>query len=124
MQNDIQDKLSSIPGVTSAAFGSAMPMEGYGVEPGRRELGRRPHRRPAGLRRRTLRRCGCSNTPHPVSSKLRAPELVAGREITWTEVYGLTPVVLISESLARELWGTPAAAIGKRLRQAPGMPVA
>src|SRR5207253_6187943 len=30
MQNDIQDKLSSIPGVTSAAFGSAMPMEGFG----------------------------------------------------------------------------------------------
>jgi ABC-type antimicrobial peptide transport system permease subunit len=37
-------------------------------------------------------------------------------------VYGLRPVVLISDSLARELWGTPAAAIGKRLRQAPGLP--
>src|SRR5262245_51713298 len=30
LQNAIQDKLSSIPGVTSAAFGSAMPMEGFG----------------------------------------------------------------------------------------------
>jgi hypothetical protein len=29
---------------------------------------------------------------------------------------------MVSENLARELWGTPAAAIGKRLRQSPGMP--
>jgi hypothetical protein len=48
--------------------------------------------------------------------------VVAGREITWTEVYGLRPLVLISENLARELWGTPAAAVGKRLRQDAGMP--
>jgi predicted permease len=48
--------------------------------------------------------------------------LLAGREITWTDVYGLQPVVVISENLARELWGTPRAAIGKRLRQSPGMP--
>ena len=48
--------------------------------------------------------------------------LIAGREITWTEVYGLRPLVVISENLARELWGTPAAAVGKRLRQDPGMP--
>jgi hypothetical protein len=48
--------------------------------------------------------------------------LVAGREITWTEVYGLRPVVMISENLARELWGTPAAALGKRLRHLPEMP--
>ena len=48
--------------------------------------------------------------------------LVVGREITWTEVYGLRPVVMISENLARELWGTPTAAPGKRLRQEPGMP--
>ena len=30
IENAIQDKLASIPGVTSAAFGSAMPMEGFG----------------------------------------------------------------------------------------------
>jgi hypothetical protein len=47
--------------------------------------------------------------------------LMAGREITWTEVYALRPLVVISENLARELWGTPTAALGKRLRQ-PGMP--
>src|SRR5262249_14862190 len=38
------------------------------------------------------------------------------------EVYGLKPVVTISENLARELWGTPTAALGKQLRQSPSMP--
>jgi hypothetical protein len=37
-------------------------------------------------------------------------------------VYDLRPVVAISENLARELWGTPRAAIGKRLRQSAAMP--
>ena len=48
--------------------------------------------------------------------------MLAGREITWTEVYGLRPVVMISANLARELWGTSGAAIGKHLRQGSGMP--
>lgn len=49
-------------------------------------------------------------------------KLVAGREMTWSEVYGLRPVVMVSESLAREMWGTPSAAVGKRLREVPKMP--
>jgi predicted permease len=48
--------------------------------------------------------------------------LVAGREFTWTDVYGFRPMVMISENLAREFWGTPTAAVGKRLRQYPSMP--
>ena len=116
MQNDIQDKLSSIPGVTSAAFGSAMPMEGFGPNLGVVNFGaiRTDDRPDSG-----------SDTPPVRLFKYASPgffrtagtRLIAGREITWTEVYGLRPVVVISENLARELWGTPAAAIGKRLRQ-------
>jgi hypothetical protein len=48
--------------------------------------------------------------------------LVAGREMTWSEIYGLQPRVMVSENLAREMWGTPSAAIGKRLRESPKMP--
>jgi hypothetical protein len=29
---------------------------------------------------------------------------------------------MVSENLAREMWGTPSAAIGKRLRESPKMP--
>ena len=48
--------------------------------------------------------------------------LVAGRELTWTEVYGVRPVVMISENLAREMWGTASGAIGKRVREFRAMP--
>jgi predicted permease len=42
--------------------------------------------------------------------------LVAGRDLTWTDIYNKTPVGLISENMARELWQSPAAALGKRVR--------
>jgi hypothetical protein len=42
--------------------------------------------------------------------------LVAGRSITWTEVHEQRPVIVISEPLAREYWGTAAEALGKRVR--------
>ena len=48
--------------------------------------------------------------------------IIAGRELTWTEVYGQRPVAIISENLARESLGTPSAALGKRLREFPDMP--
>ena len=42
--------------------------------------------------------------------------LVSGRELTWTDLYDRRPVVMVSENLAREIWGTPAAAIGRRIQ--------
>ena len=93
------------------------------LEPGRRELGRRRHERRAG--------CGGENPPlrlfkyaSPGFFATAGTRLVAGREITWPEVYGLRPVVTVSENLARELWGTPTAALGKQLRVSPGNAVA
>jgi predicted permease len=121
MQHDIQDKLSSIPGVTSAAFGSAMPMEGFGQNLGVLNWGvvRADDRADPGSDSPPLR---SFKYVSPGFFKTAGTRLVAGREITWTDVYGLRPVVMISENLARELWRTPAAALGKRLRQARGMP--
>ncbi len=43
--------------------------------------------------------------------------LVAGRDFTWTDLYDLRPVAIVSENLARELWHDPSAAIGKRVRE-------
>jgi FtsX-like permease family len=42
--------------------------------------------------------------------------LVAGRDFTWTDAYELRPVAMVSENLARELWGEPSAALGKWVR--------
>ena len=48
--------------------------------------------------------------------------LVAGRALTWNDSFQRRQVVMISENLARELFGTPAAALGKRVRQSPSNP--
>jgi predicted permease len=42
--------------------------------------------------------------------------LVAGRSITWEEIDAQRPVIVISDSLAREYWKEPARAIGRRVR--------
>jgi len=41
--------------------------------------------------------------------------LVAGRGFTWTDIYDRRPVAMVSENLARELWGDPRLAIGKEI---------
>jgi len=121
MQNDIQDRLSSIPGVTSAAFGSAMPMEGLALNLGVVNFGvihtddRADPESDAAPSR-------LFKYASPGFFRTAGTRLVEGREISWTDVYGLRPVVIVSETLARELWGTSAAALGKRVRQNPGMP--
>jgi len=45
--------------------------------------------------------------------------LVAGRDYTWDDNYGLRPVGIVSENLARESWGSAQAAIGKHFRIMP-----
>lgn len=42
--------------------------------------------------------------------------MIAGRDFNWTDVYGKRRVAMVSENLAREVWGSPAAALGKQVR--------
>jgi putative ABC transport system permease protein len=49
-------------------------------------------------------------------------EIKAGRDLTWTNIYGDRKFVLVSENLARELWGSPEAAMGKRVRASEVLP--
>jgi hypothetical protein len=42
--------------------------------------------------------------------------IVAGRDLAWADVDDDRPVALVSENLARALWGEPLAALGKRIR--------
>jgi predicted permease len=48
--------------------------------------------------------------------------LIAGRDFSWAEVYNVRPIGILSEGLARELWGSPQAAIGKRFHEYPSQP--
>ncbi len=45
--------------------------------------------------------------------------LKAGRDIAWSDIHNRRRVVLISENLAREYWGEPGKALGRRIRETP-----
>jgi len=115
-QNDVLDKLAAIPGVSSVGFGSAMPMEG--IDPNWDEIvveGRSyPDNEIPPLR--------MYQYVSPGFFQAAGTRIIAGRDLTWTEVHGMRPVVLLSENLARELWGSSSAAIGKHVRESPALP--
>jgi putative ABC transport system permease protein len=48
--------------------------------------------------------------------------LLAGRDLTWTDSLEKRQVVVVSESFAREYWGRPSAALGKRIHETPKAP--
>jgi hypothetical protein len=48
--------------------------------------------------------------------------MMAGREFTWDDVYNQRPVIILSENLARELFGSAQAAIGKQITYFQPMP--
>jgi predicted permease len=50
--------------------------------------------------------------------KTMGTRVVAGRDFTWTDLYEKRRVAIVSENLAREWWGDPQAALGKRIREA------
>jgi predicted permease len=115
MQDSIRDKLAAIPGVSSVGFAASVPMSG--AEPGWDEVqvegknyeGDNPPMR-------------LYNYVSPGYFHTAGTRLVAGRDFTWAEVYGVRPIGIVSEGLARELWGSPGAALGKRFRELPGTP--
>ncbi|HMF59044.1 MAG TPA: FtsX-like permease family protein, partial [Vicinamibacterales bacterium] len=48
--------------------------------------------------------------------------IIAGRPISWNDVYTQAEVVVVTENFAREYWKEPAAALGRRIRQNPKNP--
>jgi hypothetical protein len=56
-------------------------------------------------------------TVAPGYFKTMEREVVAGRDFTWTDLYDKHRVAIVSENLAREWWGAPGAALGKRIRE-------
>ena len=52
----------------------------------------------------------------PGYMKTLGGSIVAGREFTWDDAHGRRPVAMVSANLARERWGGPSQAIGKRIR--------
>jgi predicted permease len=48
--------------------------------------------------------------------------ILAGRDITWNDIYTAAPVLVVTENFAREYWKDPALAIGRRIRNGPKNP--
>jgi putative ABC transport system permease protein len=109
MQQDILNGLARLPGVTAASFASALPLESefennmaVTAESEAVTQGIPPMRR--------------SKNVAPGFFETLGIPLMAGRDFTWTDVFDRRPVVVVSATMARELWGGPASAIGKRVR--------
>jgi len=115
-QNAILDKLAATQGVKSAGFASDMPMEGFDSDWD--EIFAKDKFYSGDL----IAPLRLYKNISPGFLQTAGTRLVAGREMTWSEVYALRPVVMVSENLAREMWGTPSAAIGKYLREYSNMP--
>lgn len=108
MQEEILRKIEVIPGVASVAMTSDVPMEGGGNDPVyAQDKTYRDGTIPAIRRYKFI-------SPGYVSAM--GSRLIAGRDLTWTELYSQTPVALVSENMARELWHDPRAALGKHIR--------
>ncbi len=109
MHQTIMEKIAAVPGVSSVALASTVTMSGQGWHDS------------LYAQDRTY---SVSQIPPIRLFKFVSPgyvqtmgaSLVAGRDFTWTDAYEMRPVTMVSENLARELWGTPSAAIGKRVR--------
>ncbi|HEY7190240.1 MAG TPA: ABC transporter permease [Vicinamibacterales bacterium] len=113
LQNEILDKLAAIPGVTSVGFGSAAPLESFLIGLGNPVYAEdktlaEGHAPPI----RRIRKIA------PGFFRTLGTRVVAGRDFAWTDLYDGRRVAIVSENLAREWWGTPGAALGKRVREA------
>jgi putative ABC transport system permease protein len=110
MQQEIMEKIGAIPGVAAVGLSSVIPMTGQGWHD------------PIFAEDRVYAE---SQIPPlrvykfvtPGLVKTMGNSVVAGRDLTWTDVYEKRNVVMVSENLARELWREPPAAIGKRIRE-------
>jgi predicted permease len=111
VESEILDKLSAIPGVTSVGFGSAAPLESFlpNFNPVYAEDRKLPEGEVPPMRQ--IRKIA------PGYFKTMGTRVLAGRDFTWTDLYGRRRVAIVSDNLAREWWGNPHAALGKRIRE-------
>ena len=106
---EILRKVEAVPGVASVGLSTSIPLEGNGsYDPVFAE----DHTyRPGELA--PIRRFKYTS---PGFLKTTGTPMIAGRDFTWTDTYNKMPVALVSESVAREMWQSPMAALGKRVR--------
>jgi putative ABC transport system permease protein len=110
MEQAIADRIAALPGVASVALTSTVPMTNqgwadplYAADRSYTESQLPPIRR--------------FKFVSPGLPQTLGAALIAGREFTWADTYEKRQIAMVSENLAREMWGSPAAALGKRVRE-------
>jgi MacB-like periplasmic core domain len=109
MEEEIVRKIEAIPGVSSVGLGTGVPMDGnnsFNPVYARDRTYAEGHLAPL----RDFRFVG------PGYFATLGTPLVAGRDLTWTDIYDKRPVAIITENMTREYWGSPATALGKQIR--------
>jgi predicted permease len=111
-QRDMLDRIARIPGVTASSFTGNVPMAN---ERSRSTI----FAEDVPDADRTMRwfRYVAPGYFHTIGTRL-----VAGRDVSWNDLQRRLPVAVVSENLARELWGDPRMAVGKRIREGAGSP--
>jgi predicted permease len=109
MEEAIQQKLAALPGVSSVGFATAIPMDGqFWFDPVFADDHTYAEGQVPPVRHFIF--------PSPDYLQTMGIPLVMGRTFTWNDVYDKLPVALVSENMAREYWGSPSNALGKRIR--------
>jgi predicted permease len=109
MDQEVLNKLAAIPGVSKVSFSSGVPFDHIGSND------------PIFVQDRTYSE---SDLPPLRRFKFISPgffstlgtPFIAGRDLTWDDIYQRLPVAIVSENLAREYWHDPGNALGKRIR--------
>jgi len=110
MHQAIAERVAAVPGVASVAMTSIVPMTGQGWHDPVFAFDKTY----AAKELPPIRLFKFVSPGYPAAM---GTPIVAGRDFTWEDAYDRRPVAMVSEALARELWGSPPAAVGKRIRE-------
>ncbi|HEY3516688.1 MAG TPA: ABC transporter permease [Gammaproteobacteria bacterium] len=105
MEREIADKIAALPGVTAVGFTDNVPIAWGGMGMRIAAEGRTPTGPLARIK-----------YVSPGYFEAMGTRLIAGRELTWSDVEAGGRVVVVSEPFARELAPEAAGALGKRVR--------
>jgi predicted permease len=110
-QEDIRLRLQGIPGVSSVAIASSVPLDGdHWTDP----VFAQDHT----YREGELPKLRRFKFVAPGYFAIIGTPLIAGRDLTAHDVQTRAPVAIISRSFAVDYWGDPQQAIGRRIRPA------
>lgn len=109
MQREMIDKIAALPGVEAVGFSNAVPIEWPGMSTGIAVDGQ------TSAVEQTQERVKFVS---PGYFEAMGTRLIAGREVTWSDIEAGGHVAVVSEDYARALAGEPGDALGKRIRLA------